>query len=412
MAGIQSFADSVLTRLFGNRFLHFLFENSLFLFVGATSALIFANVNYEAYHALVDPYHFFVNEVLMALFFFLAAKEIREAVLPGASLSGRKAFMPLFATAGGMIGPIALFVIGAILFAPHLIRGWAVPTATDIAFSYIFAKIIFRNFGLDGHPAIKFLLLLAIADDAGGLLILAIFYPQHELNLLSFGVFVGLAVLLSLFLWKKLEVVNPAFYLPCGILAWVGFSQGGIHPALALVPLAWCMPHEKDDQLGPFGELEDGHQMDTLNQAERWLKNPVELILFGFGFVNAGVPIHFFNSFGIGAWLVFFGLLIGKPVGIFFLSILGMKLFKLSLPEGMTRFDLLLVGMVAGVGFTVAIFVSTVAFEPGYEQNTLKLGALMSLVSGVLALGLSRLKGARTPEHKIVESHSEDLVKI
>ena len=125
---------------------------------------------------------FLVNDILMALFFAIAAKEVWEALLPGGPLSDpRKAATPLMATLGGIVGPAGVYVLGVLMFSSwsELGSGWAVPCATDIAFSYLIARLIFGA----GHPAIAFLLLLAIADDAAGLMILAVFYPSGELSL-------------------------------------------------------------------------------------------------------------------------------------------------------------------------------------------------------------------------------------
>jgi NhaA family Na+:H+ antiporter len=173
--------------------INFLFENSLFLIGGAVIALVWANLHTHGYHKLVHfsvfsgdlghhfNLHFLVNDVLMALFFAIAAKEVWESFLPGGALSNfRTAATPLMATLGGVAMPAILYLIGAQLTGQMdtLGRGWAVPCATDIAFSYLVARIIFGK----GHPAISFLLLLAIADDAAGLIILAIAYPQQALQ--------------------------------------------------------------------------------------------------------------------------------------------------------------------------------------------------------------------------------------
>ena len=380
-------------------FIDFLFENSVFLLVGATAALIYANVAPSSYGWLVHSknatisghevnlFHFLVNDVAMALFFLLAGKEIREAMLPGCALaSGRTAALPILATIGGMVGPALIFVAGAQMFNPALTRGWAVPMATDIAFSYMVARLIFPRIAGKTHPAIVFLLLLAIADDAGGLIVLATFYPTGETNLLMLAGLVGAAIGLSLVLWKVLKVKSFWPYLiGPGALSWYGFLVGGIHPALALVPLAWCLPHEHTD-LGVWapGESEGA---DTLNRMEHWWKRPVELILGLFGFVNAGVV---FSAMGVGTALVCVGLLVGKPVGIIGMTQLG-RLFGLTLPEGMNTRDLVVVGFAAGIGFTVALFVSIVAFPQGALQDSVKMGALFSFIVAPITLIVAKL---------------------
>ena len=191
----------------------FITNYSLLLIAGAAIALVWANVDPQSYHAMVDyvliedffighahvvdghalrtiTVQFLVNDILMAFFFAIAAKEVWEAViLKNGELRGRKAMTPLIATAGGMMGPVVVYLgLAATLGIYETVsRGWAIPTATDIAFSYLVGRIVFGA----GHPAIRFLLLLAIADDAAGLIILAIFYPTGDLApvwlLLSLG---------------------------------------------------------------------------------------------------------------------------------------------------------------------------------------------------------------------------------
>jgi NhaA family Na+:H+ antiporter len=292
---------------------------------------------------------------------------------------------------------------------PELMPGWAIPMATDIAFSYLVAKLIWGKSDANGKtPApIVFLLLLAIADDAGGLIVLAAFYPQPLM--LNFGeligvgflaahpmvvfvTFVGLAIATALLFWKKLRIANfwPYLLVP-GVLSWFGFFFGGIHPALALVPLAWCLPHEHHD-MGIWAPGESDGK-DTLNKMEHWWKNPVEIILGMFGFVNAGVAL---SAMGTGTWLVLAGLLVGKPVGIVLMTKLG-QLLGLRLPEGMGTKDLLVVGFAAGIGFTVALFVSVVAFKTGPAEilDSVKMGALFSFGAALITFAIAKALGIK-----------------
>ena len=160
-------------------------NNSGLLMLGTLIALVWANLERESYVRFAHRLRFIVNDIGMAFFFALATKEVVEATAPGGALhSPRRAAMPLAAAVGGMLGPALIFVaMTIVLDRPNLERGWAIPTATDIAFSYLAARIIFGA----KHPAIPFLLLLAIADDALGLLIIAAFYPTGPLRLVDFG---------------------------------------------------------------------------------------------------------------------------------------------------------------------------------------------------------------------------------
>ena len=394
--------------------LQFLLDNSAFLITGTIAALVWANFDKAAYEHFInadllewlgisdghddapgDPGHhglsvyFVINDILMAFFFAIAAKEVWEALLPGGPLSNmRKAATPLVATLGGMVGPAGLYLLGCHWTGTSatLGNGWAVPMATDIAFSYLVARLIFGP----GHVAIPFLLLLAIADDAGGLLILAIFYPQKELAPIWLLATVG-AIILG-FLMRRLKLQSFWWYLLLpGVLSWVSFFKAGIHPALGLVPIIPTLPHAQTD-LGLFAREELGRH-DTLNEFEHWWKNPVEIFLGLFGLANAGVVL---SSFGTGTWLVLGGLLIGKPVGITLFTWLGMKTLKLELPTGMGFRHLLTVGMVAGIGFTVALFVATAAFKPGTpELDPVKMGALGSFAAAFIAIVGARAMGIR-----------------
>ncbi|MDQ3249390.1 MAG: Na+/H+ antiporter NhaA, partial [Chloroflexota bacterium] len=356
----------------------FLLEDSIFLMVGTLAGLIWANLHWAGYEQITSHLHFAINEIAMAFFFGIAAKEVYEALLPGGALaSPRKAAMPLLATLGGMLGPASLYLAGVWLFdRPELLDGWAIPSATDIAFSYLAARFIFGA----KHPAIPFLLLLAIADDGGGLLILALFYPTAEVNLLAFAGLVGGALGIAL-AFKRMKVANFWPYVAIsGSLSWLGFYWGGLHPALALVPVIFAMPHEAVDG-GIFAESEEVRR-DALNQFKYWWRDPVELILGLFGFVNAGVVI---TGMGAGTWLVGLGLIVGKPLGIILFCLLGRAL-RLHLPDGMHWNDLIVLGCIAGIGFTVALFVSTVAFPPGPLLDAVKMGALFSFFSMGVAI--------------------------
>jgi Na+:H+ antiporter, NhaA family len=333
--------------------------------------------------------HFLINDILMALFFAIAGKEVWEAMLPGGALSDpKKAATPLLATVGGVLGPAAIYMAGVILSGQQeLTNGWAVPCATDIAFSYLVARMIFGH----GHPAIAFLLLLAIADDAAGLVILAIFYPTSELALEWMGLaLAGMAVGLG---FQKLKLQSFWWYLLIpGVASWFAFYKAGIHPALGLIPIIPIMPHAKSD-LGIFAH-EELNRDDTLNAFEHWWKDKVELILGLFGLVNAGVAM---TAVGTGTWLVLGGLIVGKPVGITFMTWFACRVLGLKMPEGMNYRHVVTLGMIAAIGFTVALFVSTAAFPPGSTLDSVKMGALGSFGAAGLSFLVAKLVGVKNP---------------
>lgn len=420
---------------------NFVSNYSLLLIAGAVIALVWANTHPLSYHHFVEyplwfndwlgmgyadwtaamgaeaaqhwevgdvnrvlTFHYLVNDALMAFFFAIAAKEVWEAViLKDGELRGRKAATPLVATLGGMVGPIAVYLgiaalLGSDTFdAVH--RGWAIPTATDIAFSYLVGRVVFGA----GHPAIRFLLLLAIADDAAGLVILAIFYPTGDLQpawlLLSLAAALTVYMLAnwlprrldrgdqlrrhSTFMRKKLSFWP---YLIAGAISWFAFAQSGIHPALGLLPIVPTVPHA-DRAFGIFAHAER-YLTDLLNHMQNLLQYPVQIILFLFGLVNAGVE---FSSASAPTWLVLAGLLIGKPVGIFAFGWVAAHPMRLGLPNGMRTEDLLVVGCVAAIGFTVSLFVASVAFPPGPVQDAAKMGALLSFGAAIIAIIAGKL---------------------
>ncbi|MFT6775465.1 MAG: NhaA family Na+:H+ antiporter [Paracoccaceae bacterium] len=394
---------------------NFVAEYSVLLILGALSALVWANIDPHSYHAFVDfplmehtwvghlhtdaagvasrtlTVHYLINDVAMALFFAMAGKEVWEAViLSDGSLRGKKAMTPLIATVGGMLGPIAVYLALASLMGSTTFdavrNGWAIPTATDIAFSYLIGRLVFGA----GHPAVRFLLLLAIADDAAGLVILAIFYPSGDLQpvwlLASVGATVAVYLLANrlprmLDAGRKDKPVSSMVraklsfwpYALAGCVSWYAFQESGIHPALGLLPIVMTIPHA-DVNFGFFSEAES-HLTDLLNSIEHMLKRPVELILFFFGLANAGVELNFI---GDATWLVLAGLLIGKPAGILLMGWIAAKPMGLGLPVGMRIADLFVLGCVAAIGFTVSLFVASVAFAPGPVQDAAKMGALLS----------------------------------
>lgn len=343
------------------------------------------DVHSAGHHGLT--LHFLINDVLMALFFAIAAKEVWESLLPGGSLNDpRKAATPLIATVGGILGPAVIFIAGASLTGTdiELGKGWAVPCATDIAFSYLVARVIFGA----GHPAIAFLLLLAIADDAAGLMILAIFYPQAPI--VPQWLLLTVVAMLGTLLLRRSKVHNHwAYLLGPGALCWFSFYQANIHPALGLVPIIPLLPHAHTD-LGIFAR-EELERDDTLSEFEHCWKLPIEFFLGLFGLANAGVVM---SSLGTGTWLVLAGLLIGKPLGITLLTLFAEKGLKLEKPAGMDYRHVVTLGMVAAIGFTVALFVSVAAFTvPGAIQDSVKMGALLSFAAAPLAIVMGRAFG-------------------
>jgi Na+:H+ antiporter, NhaA family len=360
-------------------------NNSLLLLAGTAAALVWANLDFTSYDTVAHPLHFWVNDVGMVFFFALAAKEVFEATLPGGPLaSPRRAFAPLAAAVGGMTAPALIYMVLALTWGPaELTRGWAIPCATDIAFSAMVARLVFPT----SHPAIPFLLLLAIADDAIGLVILAAFYPAGRLAPFWPAGLMSAAVLTALWLRRRNTRSFWPYVFGPGALSWAALYLGGFHPALALVPIVPFMPHSAVD-LGLFDPREE-YRSDTLNRFEHWWATPVQLVLLLFGFANAGVP---FEQIGPGTYYVLAGLLLGKPIGILLFSMLA-RFAGASLPAGLRLSDLVVVGVAASIGFTVALFFATAAFPGGTALAETKMGALLSFVAAPLAIAVARIVG-------------------
>jgi Na+:H+ antiporter, NhaA family len=372
-------------------------NNVPLLLLGAMAGLAWANLAPEHYLQVRDFHvssawgamdlRYVVNDILMSLFFALVGKQVWEALLPGGSLNNaRRAATPVLCAIGGMAAPAAIYLALSALTGrwADLRQGWAIPCATDIAFSYLIARFIFGK----GHPATTFLLLLAIADDALGLIVLAAFYPVQPVRPLWLTLS-ALAVLVGR-LMREGRVENFWWYLAGpGALSWLGFALSGLHPALGLLPIIPTLPHA---HLAEKPHWEATRRTDTLDRFEAFWKQPVEVILGLFGLLNAGVLL---GAAGGATWVVLLALLAGKPIGIFLSGLLGTKLLRLELSDGIRARELFVTGCAAGIGFTVALFVATVAFERGPVQDAAKIGALASCSAAAVTFVAARVLKVR-----------------
>jgi NhaA family Na+:H+ antiporter len=410
-------------------------EFSIPLIAGVFAALLVANLGPEAHgwyehwwgggHGDVVPWsvpgmsvfghrvtlHFLVNDVFMVFFFGIAAKEITESALPGGSLNPiRKALNPLISTVGGVLGPVAVFS-GALYLTykaglfhdgvgyADLHRGWGIPTATDIALAWLVSRAVFGA----GHPAVNFLLLLAVADDAIGLGIIAVFYgdPHHPtapewLLLAALGMAVaGTLRMLGVKKWTPYVFVG-------GPLAWAGLVMANLHPALALVMIVPFLPGPKQDT-GMFVEEDEPGVPEPfhspLHNFEHDTKLFVDMGLFFFAFANAGVV---FSGIGPMTWIILGSLVFGKTIGITLFGLLASKL-GMPLPDRMGLKELVMAGFVAALGLTVALFVSAAAFTDEILLGQAKMGALFSGFVGLAAILIGRMIGMRGK----AEQHAE-----
>lgn len=371
--------------------LNLLREFSVPLVAGVVVALVWANLDPAGYHAFDTrplwgglSFHFISNELFMTLFFGIAAVEITQSCLPGGDLNPlSRAVNPLLGTLGGVLGPVLVYLgLNSLVGGPELHNGWGIPTATDIALAWLAARTVFGP----AHPAVSYLLLLAVADDAIGLVIIAIFYPDPSHPVAP--VWLLLTCLGMLVAWglrrRRVRSYWP-YILLGGSLSWGGLHLAHLHPALGLVFIIPFLPHAPRERKHLFDE--DPGDRSSLAQFEHEWKVVVDFGLFMFGLANAGVE---FSSIGTVTWLVLASLIVGKTVGIFGFGLLAERL-GFRLPRGMKGRDLLVAGVIAGTGFTVALFVSGSAFSDPVIQGAAKMGAMFSLVAALLGMLLGKI---------------------
>lgn len=328
-----------------------------------------------------------INDALMALFFLMIGLEVKHELVSGSLATRERAMFPLIAAIGGMIAPGAIF---ALLNHndPLAVHGWAIPTATDIAF----ALGILALLGSRVPPALKmFLMALAVIDDLGAILIIAFFYTQ-DLSLTSLGVAAGAIVVLALL--NRLGVRNIAIYMLVGMVLWVAVLKSGVHATLAGVIVGFFVPLEKQNGHSPAIHLAHG-----LAPWVSWVILPL------FAFANAGVSLTGVSVEGLFSMVplgIILGLLVGKPLGITLICWLSVKLKIAVLPENTKMVDIAAVGVLCGIGFTMSIFIASLAFDAAHEEmvTLAKLGILSgSVLSAVLGYTLLRLKLRPQPQH-------------
>ncbi|MEO8660834.1 MAG: Na+/H+ antiporter NhaA [Bryobacteraceae bacterium] len=336
--------------------------------------------------------HFWVNDLLMAVFFFVVGLEIKREMLVGELASIKQAALPVLAALGGVVVP-------AILFSLFNLRGpgapgWGIPMATDIAFALGVMALLGPRIPL----ALKvFLTALAIADDLAAVLVIALFYAAS----ISWG-WLAVVLLCWLILWSmnRMGVLHPLPYIVLGILLWIAVLQSGIHATITGVLLAFTIP------AGPVGASEGDSPLHHIEQTlTPWV---AFLIMPIFAFANAGVtlpadlPSLFSHPLTLG---VIFGLLLGKPLGISLASWLAVRTGLAALPSGVTWSHIHGTGWLAGIGFTMSLFIAGLAFADPALLNMAKVGILVaSLFAGAIgAILLRRVPLVPPTPREIVE---------
>ena len=390
-----------------NLFLKKLLKNDatggVVLIVAAAVAMFLANnastqQDYQAILAMPVQFRFgaleinkdlllWINDALMALFFLMIGLEVKRELMMG-SLKGReRAMFPLIAALGGMVAP-GLIYAALNHSDPLAIHGWAIPAATDIAF----ALGILALLGSRVPPALKmFLMALAVIDDLGAIVIIAFFYT-NDLSLTSLGVAAASIVVLAIL--NLCGVRKTSVYLLVGMVLWVAVLKSGVHATLAGVIVGLFIPLKKQEGHSPAIELANG-----LHSWVSWLILPL------FAFANAGVSLTGVSVEGLFSMVplgIILGLLVGKPLGITLICWLSVKLKIAVLPENTKMVDIAAVGVLCGIGFTMSIFIASLAFDAAHEEmvTLAKLGILSgSVLSAVLGYTLLRLKLRPQPQH-------------
>lgn len=314
------------------------------------------------------PVILWINDGLMAIFFLLVGLEIKRELVEGELSSVKKAALPVFAAIGGMLVPAAIYA----LFNHNSLtaHGWGIPMATDIAFAIAILSILGNRVPLSLKV---FLTALAIVDDLGAIVVIAVFYSQ-ELHLTYLLYAAGLFALLIGF--NLMGVKKLVFYLIPGVFIWYFIHHSGIHATIAGVLTAFTLPTTKDAIESPLEKLEHS------------LTKPVNFFIMPlFALANTNIAYETGMLEGLSSKLglgIILGLFVGKPLGIFLASFLSVKLRVSVLPEGVKWKQVIGLGMVAGVGFTMSIFVALLSFNQPELQTEAKFSILVaSLLSGV-----------------------------
>ncbi|WP_217517791.1 Na+/H+ antiporter NhaA [Vibrio metschnikovii] len=351
------------------------------LVMAAIAAMLIANspVN-ELYQHALHAYVFgmslshWVNDGLMAIFFLLIGLEVKRELIEGSLKSKEQALFPAIAALGGMLAP-ALVYTWFNSADPTASQGWAIPAATDIAF----ALGIMALLGNRVPVSLKaFLLALAIIDDLGVIIIIALFYTS-ELSSLALGL--GLLTAGGLYLLNRYNVTSLPPYLILGAILWFAVLQSGIHATLAGVMIGFAIPL-RGKQVGSSSPLK--HLEHRLHPWSTFAILPL------FAFVNAGISLEGISLAGLTSTLpvgVALGLFVGKPLGIFTFSWISVKLGMTKLPEGIDTRHIFAVSVLCGIGFTMSIFISSLAFGHAHLilDNYARLGILIGSTAAALA---------------------------
>lgn len=355
--------------------------DSFFLLpIGLLGAVVWANTAGVSYFRFAHAMQFIVNDVGMVFFVGLVTEEALEAVMPGGALHRwRRTLLPIAAAVGSVLGATAVYVLYLRERSEFmLLEAWPVAAAQDVALAYFVAKAIFQ----ERRGPVGFLLIIAIVSDAIAIASIALWHPANPERVPLALALMAIAVALAAAL-RKAQVDRLWLYLvTSGTLSWIACYWSGLQPALALVPIVPFLPHRPRD----VGLSEDA-QRATPRRFQHVFRHTVPVVLLLYGLVNGGVVIAGEMP---GAWAVLLAALVGRPVGIVASIALG-RAAGLRLPVRLHWRELIVVSLAASGGFTFALFFAASVIPAGPLLNELKLGALSTAVSAVLAFAAARL---------------------
>lgn len=329
---------------------------------------------------IAKPLLLWVNDGLMAIFFFLIGLEVKREIKEGHLSSLSQITLPGIAAIGGMIMPALVFILFNI-GEEFSMNGWAIPTATDIAFALGILSLL----GNRVPVSLKiFLMALAIIDDLGAIIIIALFYTS-ELSTMSISI--AAVALFILFVMNRMNVAIKSAYIVVGIILWVSVLKSGVHATLAGVALAFMIPLRSTDKCGNNFSMAKEMEHDL----HKWV---AYMILPLFAFVNAGVDLRAISIEEMAGPVplgIMLGLFIGKQVGVFGFSWVAIKMGWASLPKESNWTLLYGVSVLTGIGFTMSLFVDTLAYNDSNiyhyaDKLAILLGSFLSAIVGYLIL--------------------------
>ena len=375
-AGIILIFVTILALILQNSFFTDLYSNFLHTPV---------EIRFGALH-IAKPLLLWVNDGLMAIFFFLIGLEVKREVMEGHLSSLAQITLPGFAAVGGFLVP-ALVFIAFNRGDSFAMNGWAIPTATDIAFALGILSLLGKRVPV----SLKiFLMALAIIDDLGAIVIIALFYTS---DLSTVSITISGISLLILFIMNRMDVAIKSAYIVVGLVLWVSVLKSGVHATLAGVALAFMIPLSSKDK--------EGKTFSMAKEMEHDLHNWVAfMILPIFAFVNAGVDLSSISIKEITGPVpmgIMLGLFVGKQLGVFGFSWVAIKMGWASLPKESNWLQLYGVSVLTGIGFTMSLFIDTLAFNDTQiydyaDKLAILLGSFFSAIVGYLILRIKTAK--------------------